>query len=327
LGEAKILGGSVPYQEIIEDKGIDENKKEGIRLVQEVKEFSQKKLGLRLDGSYETFYQVRGDALIYLVSACPKDSMKPYTWRFPVVGEVEYKGFFDRQDAVKEIKKLEEKGMDTCLQHVIAFSTLGWLRDPIYSTVLDCHPVVIINIIIHELVHNTFYFKGETEFNEQIASFIAGKGSLMFIEERFGLRSPSYQRALDFSADEVIMAGFFQGLYGVLKGFYTQDLTREEKISMREEIFAQGQRGLTELSKTLTTGDPSDHIGRLNNAVVLAYRRYLLSSESLLQKTYEALGDDVKSLIELLFTIKKSKEPPYRFLERWLQERATPHSG
>lgn len=323
-GEAKILGGSIPLQEILKDEGVGEEIKEGIRLVQEVKEFSRQRLGLQLAGTYETFYQVKRDALVYLVSACPQDRLEPHTWRFPIVGEMEYKGFFNRKDAIKEIKKLEERGLDTCLQEAVAFSTLGWLRDPIYSTVLDRHPVIIINIIIHELVHNTVFFKGETEFNEQIASFIAEEGSLIFIEERFGMPSPSYQRALDLAGDEELIAGFFQELHDVLKGLYAQDVSPDEKLTMREEIFSRSQQELTGLSKQLRAGDFSGRIERLNNAVVLAYLRYLITPESLLHQAYEALGGDVKGLIELLLTMREAKEPPDRFLERWLQERPVP---
>jgi len=326
-GETKILGGAVPNEDALRDKGVDENIKDGIRLVQEVKEFSQQRLGLRPDGSYETFYRVKGDALIYLVSACPKDSLKPYTWRFPIVGKMEYKGFFSKKDAVKEIQKLEEKGLDTSLHQAIAFSTLGWLSDPLYSTVLDQHPVIVINIIIHELVHNTIFFKGETEFNEQIASLIAEKGSLMFIEERFGLSSSVYQLALDLARDEELMAGFFQGLYDVLRGLYARDLFREEKLRIREEIFALWERRLAELNKQLKAEEGSEPIERLNNAVVLAYRRYLPSSASLVQQVYKALGNNVQGLVELLLTMRKSKEPPYRFLKRWLEKRPTPPSG
>jgi len=324
---AQILGGQVPNQEVLRDERVEEEIKEGIRLVQEVTEFSQQQLGLRLDSCYETFYRVKGDTLIYLVSACPKDRMEPHTWRFPIVGEVEYKGFFSKKDALKEIAKLEAQGLDTCLQGVIAFSTLGWSSDPIYSTVLDHHPAIVINIIIHELVHNTVFFKGETAFNEEIASFIAEKGTLLFIEERFGSSSPLYQFALDLGRDEELVARLFQELHDELQDLYAQNLAREEKIRKREEIFAQGNERLVDLSGQLTTGDFLSHMEKLNNAVVLAYRRYLPTSESLLQRAYEALGGDVKSLVELLRIIKNSKEPPYRFLERWLQERSTPSSA
>jgi predicted aminopeptidase len=321
-GEAKILGGSVPCQKVLSDEEVSKEIKEGIRLVQDVKEFSHQRLGLRLNGAYESFYRVKGDALIYLVSACPQDSLEPYTWRFPIVGEVEYKGFFSEKDARKEIKRLEEKGLDTCLQQAIAFSTLGWLSDPLYSTVVDRHPVVIMNIIIHELVHTTVFFKGETEFNEQIASFIAEKGTLVFIEERFGSSSDWYRFAQDRARDEDLVARFFQELYDSLKGLYAQDISREEKLKIREELFSRGHQDLVELGRQLTAEDLSGLIGQLNNAVVLAYRRYLPSSADLLQEMYEALGGDIKGLIELLCTIQKAKKSPQPFLEQWLRERS-----
>lgn len=326
--EAQILGGKVPNQEILKDEEVDEEIKEGIRLVQEVTEFSEKRLGLQSDGSYETFYQVQGEALIYLVSACPKDNLEPYTWRFPIVGEMEYKGFFSKKDAAKEIKKLKERGFDTCLQHAIAFSTLGWLSDPIYSTVLDHHPVIVMNIIIHELVHNTIFFKGETEFNEQLASFVAEKGTLLFINERFGRSSQFYGLALNLTQDEELIAKFFEELHNDLQELYdAQDLTREEKIKKREEIFAHGERRLTELSKQLKSGKVSGPVKRLNNAVIVAHRRYRIPPDGLLIQVYEALGEDVKGLMDLLKTVRKSKAEPSRFLEQWLQERSSSPPG
>jgi len=326
-GEAQILGGRVPNQEVLKDEAVEEEIKKGIRLVQEVTDFSEKRLGLRPDGSYKTFYPVKGDTLVYLVSACPKDSLEPYTWRFPIVGEMEYKGFFSKEDADKEIKKLEEKGFDTCLQQAIAFSTLGWLGDPIYSTVLDQHPVIVINSIIHELVHNTIFFKGETAFNEQLASFVAEKGTLQFINERFERPSPFYRLALDLAQDEDLMAGFFQGLYDALEGVYSQDLTREEKIRKREEVFTHGQQRLAELNKQLKTGKVAGPMKRLNNAVILAHRRYGIPPDGLLMHVYEALGEDIEGLIDLLQTVRKSKEKPTPFLEQWLQKRSTPFPG
>jgi predicted aminopeptidase len=326
-GEIKILVGKETNQEVVEDYTVAKETKEGIRLIQEVTDFSRKRLGLKPDGSYKTFYQVKGEALLYLVSACPQDSLEPYTWRFPIVGEMEYKGFFRKKDAVKEIKKLKEREFDTCIQHAIAFSTLGWLDDPIYSTILDHHPVIVITIVIHELVHNTVFFKGETEFNEQLASFIAEKGTSLFITERFGVSSPLYQVALDLSKDEELVSNVFEELYSALQRLYKQDLTREEKIRKREAIFAHGYDQLGKLNKQLKTGEVSVPKGGLNNAVVLANRRYGIPHNGVIAKAYEALGEDVKGLVELLRTVKQSKEEPTRFLERWLQERTNLPDG
>jgi predicted aminopeptidase len=253
--------------------------------------------------------------------------MEPFTWCFPIVGKVEYKGFFSKKDALREIHKLQMKGLDTCLQRAIAFSTLGWLGDPLYSTILKCQPVQIIDIIIHELVHKTVYFKGETDFNEQIASLIAEKGSLMFIEERFGLDSAEYQTARDIASDDKLMAGFFQDLYDALKGLYARDLPMAEKLRLREEIFALGQQRLAVLSKQLKAGEAFESREKLNNAVVLAYRRYMTPSQGLLQQVYEAVGSNVKAFIELLLAAQKSKESPASFLAQWLETRPQPPTG
>ena len=322
-GETKILWGSIPVQEVLSNDRVDEKIKERLKLVHEVKEFSHKKIGLRLNGSYESFYQVKGDALLYMVSACPKDSLKPYTWRFPVVGEVTYKGFFKQKDALEEIKGLEKRGLDTSLQRAIAFSTLGWLSDPIYSTVLDTNPVIIICTIVHELVHNTIFFKGEMEFNEQLATFIGEKGALMFIEEKFGYSSPYYQLALDLSSDERLVAQFIQGIYEKLSGVYAQELSWEEKMKRREEIFAQGKRNFADIKKKLRTG----YFGSLdeedfNNAFLIAYRHYLILPVSILQRVYDALDKNLKNFVELLKGLQKTEKSPYLYLERWLQERS-----
>lgn len=327
-GEAKIVWGSIPIQEVLRDEGRAEGLKEKIRLVQEVKQFAHEKIGLSLDGCYEAFYGVKGDTLIYLVSACPKDSLEPYTWSFPIVGEVSYKGFFKRKYALEEMERLGRGGLDTCLQRAIAFSTLGWLSDPIYSTILDRHQVIIINTIIHELVHNTIFLKGETEFNEQIASFVGEKGALMFIEERFGHSNPWYQRALDLARDEELVAGFIQELYDELKGLYGQEIPLEEKMRKREKIFTQGQRRFAETKMLLKTGYflDLDREG-FNNASIVSYRRYLTPPDSLLQQTYEALGCDLRDFVKLLESLKKTRKAPYRSLERWLKGRSHSPSG
>ena len=184
--------------------------------------------------------------------------------------------------------------------------------------------MIVINIIIHELFHNTVFFKGETVFNEGVASFIAEKGTLLFIDERYGTSSPLYQFALDLARDEELVARVFQELYDALQELYdAQDLTRDEKIRRREEIFTQGQGRLAELSKQLKTGKVSGPMKRLNNAVILAQRRYRVPSDGLLIQVYEALGEDVKGLVDLLKSVRKPKEEPSRFLEQWLHDRSS----
>ncbi len=50
--------------------------------------------------------------------------MEAYTWWFPIVGRVSYKGYFDSAQADAEARRLEAQGFDTYMRTAAAFSTL-----------------------------------------------------------------------------------------------------------------------------------------------------------------------------------------------------------
>src|ERR1043166_703569 len=130
-GQIDILLHSRSIDEMMDDPSVSSAIKEKLRLVGEIKAFGEREMGLTPSNNYTTFYDTAGKPITYIVTACPKDSFRAYTWWFPIVGEVPYKGFFHRDDAIAEARALESLGYDVSLGSASAYSTLGYFKDQI----------------------------------------------------------------------------------------------------------------------------------------------------------------------------------------------------
>ncbi len=110
--------------------------KEKIRLHSRGEAFWREEIGPEETKSYSKFFEAKGP-ILYVVTASEKDRLQLYTWKFPIIGKVTYKGFFTKEAVLKEKRFLERKGIDTFIQRAGAYSTLGWLKDPIFSSMMD----------------------------------------------------------------------------------------------------------------------------------------------------------------------------------------------
>lgn len=318
--QSYIIFQSKPIHEVLEAKDISDEIKEKIIFIQEVKRFGEEKLGLKKTGSYSKFFNTKGP-LLFVITASEKDKLKPYSWKFPILGRVTYKSFFNIKDALKEKKKLEKKGFDTFIRGICAYSTLGWFEDPIFSPMLELDIPTLANIIIHEMVHTTIYFKGETEFNEQIATFIGNEGAIQFLEQKYGIDSEMVLWAKDNLEDDIRFSNWMKKVYKKLSDFYDQPIPREEKLRQRVEIFNLIKAEFREIKDEFRRESyKSFESLELNNAIFLAYHIYV-NRLDLIKVVYEYLGKDIKKLIQFLKEIKDTGGRPLPFLEKWLEKK------
>ena len=63
------------------------------------------------------------DHTIWNVSASKPLAFEPATWWFPIVGTVPYLGFFEKDEALDQVKALEADGLETYLRTAGAYST------------------------------------------------------------------------------------------------------------------------------------------------------------------------------------------------------------
>lgn len=295
--QARLLARERPVQEVLEDPSVHGLIKDGIRLVQEVRDFGQFHLGLSPSANYSSFIDVQGDVVAFTVSASKKDCLQPYLWRFPLLGLFPYKGFFDRRDAVKEEMTLRDLGYDTHISGVVAFSALGWFPDPLYSSMLRMQRVDLVYTILHEMVHGTVFFKDRVDFNERLATFVGWKGTLLFMEHEYGRDSPEAREAVDVIEDERQVAKFLQRARDRLIAFYALPLTTEAKVRGREEVF----REIRDEARRLLPGMRTRRFEGLdkmdwNNASLMALWRYRYDVGDL-DSAYALARGDLKALL------------------------------
>lgn len=327
-GQARILVHSRPNESVLNDTDVDESVREKIRLVMEAKAYGEEEIGLAKTSNFSRFYQVEGPALLYVVSASPKDRLEPYEWWFPITGRVTTKGFFSRKDAIREREKLEKRGLDVFVQGAQAYSTLGWLRDPIFSTMLDQDPAMVANVVIHELTHATVFFKDQFDFNEQIANFVGGQGAIDFTGARFGVGSFLQERAVGFVGDSILFAQFMKDVYQRLGALYARPVSLAAKLRAREIIFLQAKEEFKTLRRKLKT---DFYLGfeeiKLNNAAVLALGRYVVNIEQI-QSVYGKLGRDLRRTVAFFKEINRlGIKDPRKYMVGWLKEREPQESN
>ena len=296
---------SVPVQEVLEDQRVGEEAKEKIHFIEEVKRYGEEKLGLTRTKSYSKYFEVKGPVL-YVITASEKDCLQLYRWNFPITGNVTYKSFFTKGDVLKEQRFLETKGYDTFIQEAGAYSTLGWLKDPIFSSILQWDEATLANLILHEMTHATIYFKGQTDFNERIATFVGNHGAIDFLCGKYGRGSKEVVEAIHCQEDDLLFSQWIDQACQQLSRFYSREISRDEKLRGREELFQHLKEEFMEKMASLKIGGYRNFEKvDINNAVLLAYRRYFHRLEKF-EVLYEQLGRETRRVVEYFKTIRET---------------------
>jgi predicted aminopeptidase len=325
--QVALLAQRRPLDKALEDDSLSETVRRKMRLVRDACLFAEKNLNLNCGDSYSTFIPVEAESLAYSVVACPKDSLSPLTWSFPLVGSFPYKGFFRLEDALGEARKLEAENYDVHVGRISAFSALGWFSDPIYSTMLHLDETELVYTILHELVHKTIFFKDKGEFNEQIATFIGWKGTLLFYEKTEGPGSKSSMKIAAAIEAEKALSELLEKTKAELEEVYKGPLSLSEKLGLKEAAFSRLSREILRLSRIFPEGRLRglENIA-WNNASFLAIWLYRYDVGDL-----EALWDerrrDLRELVETLKGWRREGLDPQEEIVKWRRSRLAAQEG
>jgi predicted aminopeptidase len=314
--EAKILAHRRPISELIADPATPAPLRAKLTLVLGARAFASDSLGLRARQSFTTFSETGRDTLTLVVSAAYRDKLRAYTWWFPVVGRVPYKGYFDFAEARRQERALHGRGFDTRLGAVSAFSTLGWFNDPLLPSTLRADSLTLANTVIHELTHNTYYAPGGAVFNESFANFVGARGA-----QRFFLARGEPAAAAEVAArweDEKVLGRFWAALYGQVDSVFKSHpgdapLQVSQRIALRDSIFGVARDTyIEELGPRLKTiSIRAVQRVRLDNAILMSRRVYLTDLDAFDAVLAKNSGDLRVTIAQVIEAAKGDKEKPF----------------
>ena len=202
-GQLSMMSKRVPIESVIEDPQTSAQTREALSAVLAIRRFAVDELALPDNSSYATYVDLEPDdagpernndagperdndgrgrnITVWTVVAADEFSMDPRTWCFPFAGCVSYRGYFNESAARRYAARLEADGLDVLIGGASAFSTLGYFADPVVSTMIAGPEYQLVETLVHELAHQKFYLRGDSDLNEAFATAVAEYGTLRWL--------------------------------------------------------------------------------------------------------------------------------------------------
>lgn len=314
--QVKLLNSRVPIDDALKDPNISTEEKRKLELAQKARQFAENDLHLKPTQNYTSYVKLDRPYVTYVVSAAYKWELKHYQWSYPIVGKMPYKGYFNEADAKSEEEELKKEDLDTYMRGVSAYSTLGWFKDPLLSSMLRYKDFDLVNTIIHETVHATLYIKHEADFNERLANFLGNKGAEMYYLKTEGPQSATLAEVRKNNEDDKLFSAFISKEIRDLTEWYKKLPATDRKEELRAARIAEIQKRFADevLPKMQTRDWDKFTKAKLNNARLLVFKTYMQDMSDF-ETLYEQSGRDFSKFIERCKALQGEKDPAAKLKE------------
>ncbi len=176
-GQYQLVANRKSIEKLLADARTPARLSNQLELLQRLRAFADKELKLPVDGHYTKYVDVHRPFVVWNVEAAREFSLEPKSWWYPVVGSLEYRGYFSEHRANQYGAALRRKGYDVFVEGVPAYSTLGWFKDPVLNTFIYEPEAGLAETIFHELGHQRVFARSDTDFNEAFATTVGEEGA------------------------------------------------------------------------------------------------------------------------------------------------------
>jgi len=291
-GQYRIVRAARPLEEVVSGRGTPPRLGRLLAAIPDIKAYAEAQ-GLRPTRSYERYADLGRPAAAWIVQGCAPLSFEMRRWSFPVVGSVPYLGFFDEREARRYAESIARGGaLDVDVRTASAFSTLGWFRDPVLSTMIadgDGALGHLASLVLHESVHATLYVKDQSTFNESLATFVADQLTPPWLEGARGAGAPETRAWIEEREVERARVARLQRAYGELDALYSSGASDARKHAEKARILAAAREELR-LARPL------------NNAALAGYKTYGAGTPAF-ERLLEECGGSVPRLLRAAATV------------------------
>jgi len=312
-GQLRLLWMRQPIEEAVAAPETNERTRGLLRLVGVVRRFGRE-LGLDVGDQYTSFVDWPDDRIVTTLVRTRAGSLEAVPWRYPFLGELPYRGYFDRKRAEAEAERLRSReDYDVCETGVKAYSTLGWLADPVTSPMLERGAASLVETLLHELVHATAFVPDEADFNEGVALFIGQQAAIRFFDgppPEVGIPLPEAERVAAAVADRRLVAEAtlaFKDRLAELNG-------APDRAARRPEAEARARAELAALPLEVLDAERVARAARLSDAC-LALRGTYVRDTPRHAAVLAALDGDLRAMVERLARWAEEEQPVETFFE------------
>jgi predicted aminopeptidase len=322
-----ILSKAVKLDHALADPKTPPKTRALIERAQRARAFAVSELGLKDTRNYRSIVSLDSDRLATVVQACAELSFDRHYWSYPFVGRLPYRGYFDEKDAKAEAARLKKLGgLDVIARPVDAFSTLGYLADPLFSFMSSYDEAEVADLVIHEMTHATVFLKGEanTQFNEELATFVGRRGSLLLLRREYGHDSPQAVAAMRDREDSAAFAAYLAGTAKELESVYASGASDDEKRSRKAEVIAARAAEFKRDNAALFKGEGYEDfpMAEINNAYIDLFRLYEGDSPLYGDFCDKVCGGDLRAFVQAVSRIAsdaKTKADPKAEMRRLVE--------
>lgn len=322
-GQLELMTRSRPITDWIGDESTNEETRAKLQNVLVMRHFAMTEMQLPDNGSYLEYADLGRSHVVWNVFATPEFSLTPIKSCFPIVGCLNYRGYFSRQAAEQQAASLKSEGHDVYVGGVAAYSTLGWFADPMLNTMLRWSEARLAAVLFHELAHQKVYANNDSAFNEAFATAVGIIGVERWLRQQG--KDKEWQEWEESRRFQLDFLSLVDTTAEELKALYAGDLPPAEMRREKERIYQEMRAAYGKLKSGKWGGyEGYDHwFATVNNARISAvstYHKWVPAFMNLLAFHEGNLEGFYQDCLEVS---ERSVDERRAWLEQWLRPEVT----